>query len=69
MNSTTILGGTKKTFFSKDFKGGTSTTILGGTDIDLSQADIHGTVVLELNQVLGDRLLLLFDNTLFLGEN
>jgi hypothetical protein len=53
INSTTIMGGTKKTYFTKDFKGGVSTTILGGTDIDLSQADIQGTVVLELNQFLG----------------
>lgn len=62
INSTTILGGTKKTFFSKDFKGGTATTILGGTDIDLSQADIHGTVVLELNQVLGGTKLIIPSN-------
>lgn len=48
-----VLGGTKKIIFSKNFKGGEVTSFLGGTELNLSQADIHGRVVLDLTQVLG----------------
>jgi predicted membrane protein len=48
-----VLGGTKKIIFSKDFKGGEVTSFLGGTELNLSQADIKGRVVLDLTQVLG----------------
>ncbi|MEI9935521.1 MAG: hypothetical protein WDM71_11885 [Ferruginibacter sp.] len=50
---TSILGGIKKNILSKDFKGGDAVSILGGAEINLSQADITGRVVLELTQVLG----------------
>jgi len=48
-----IFGGTKKIILSKDFKGGEAVSFLGGTELNLSQADINGRVVLELTQVLG----------------
>ena len=50
---TTVFGGTKKKVFSKRFKGGETTTIFGGTDIDLTQADIEGTVVVDVVQLFG----------------
>lgn len=50
---TTIFGGTKKKVFSKNFKGGDSTCMFGGTDIDLTQADIQGTVVIDVVQLFG----------------
>ena len=50
---TTVFGGTKKKVFSKKFKGGETTTIFGGTDIDLTQADIEGTVVVDVVQLFG----------------
>jgi predicted membrane protein len=50
---TTVFGGTKKKVFSKKFKGGESTCIFGGTDLDLTQADIEGTVVIDVVQLFG----------------
>ncbi|MCW5909865.1 MAG: cell wall-active antibiotics response protein [Cyclobacteriaceae bacterium] len=50
---TTIFGGAKKKVFSKQFKGGESTCIFGGTEIDLTQADINGTVVIDVVQLFG----------------
>ncbi len=48
-----ILGGTKKIIFSKNFRGGEATSFFGGTELNLSQADIQGRVVLDLTQVFG----------------
>ncbi|MBN8577197.1 MAG: cell wall-active antibiotics response protein [Cyclobacteriaceae bacterium] len=50
---TTIFGGAKKKVFSKNFKGGDTTCFFGGTDIDLTQADIQGTVVIDVVQMFG----------------
>jgi predicted membrane protein len=38
---------------SKNFRGGEATSFMGGTELDFTQADIQGTVVLELTQVMG----------------
>ncbi|HMG82347.1 MAG TPA: hypothetical protein VK559_04885 [Ferruginibacter sp.] len=48
-----VFGGVKKNIVSKDFKGGEAVSFLGGTELNLSQADINGRVVLDLTQVLG----------------
>lgn len=48
-----IFGGVKKNILSKNFKGGEAVSFLGGTELNLSQADINGRVVLDLTQVLG----------------
>lgn len=58
IDSTSIFGGTKKIIVSKDFKGGEIVNIFGGSEIDLTQADINGTVRLELTQVFGGTKLL-----------
>jgi len=50
---TTVFGGNKRKVFSKNFQGGEATCIFGGTDIDLSQADINGTVVIDVVQLFG----------------
>jgi predicted membrane protein len=52
-DDTTIFGGNKRKVFSKNFKGGEATCIFGGSDIDLSQADINGTVVIDVVQLFG----------------
>jgi predicted membrane protein len=57
-----ILGGTKKIIFSKNFKGGEATSFFGGTELNLSQADIHGRVVLDLTQVFGGTKLIVPSN-------
>ncbi|HYG03189.1 MAG TPA: DUF5668 domain-containing protein [Chryseosolibacter sp.] len=53
IDSVTILGGIKRNIISKNFKGGEAVTILGGTELNLSQADTQGVIVLELTQIFG----------------
>ena len=53
LDSVSVLGGIKKVIVSKNFRGGEATSFLGGTELDFTQADINGTVVLELTQVMG----------------
>jgi predicted membrane protein len=53
IDSTSIFGGVKKIILSKNFKGGDITCFMGGAEIDLSQADIQGSVVLDVTQVFG----------------
>lgn len=48
-----VFGGAKKIIFSKNFKGGEIVCFMGGAEVDLSQADIQGTVMLEANQIFG----------------
>jgi predicted membrane protein len=43
----------KRTILSKDFKGGDIVNIFGGTDLDLTQADINGRVVIDITQLFG----------------
>lgn len=49
----TIFGGDKKQIISKDFKGGESVCAFGGVEINLTQADITGTAVIEIVQMFG----------------
>ena len=53
IEAVSVFGGTKKNVVSKNFKGGEIVSILGGAEINLSHADINGTVVLEVVQILG----------------
>jgi predicted membrane protein len=53
IDATSIFGSTKKSIISKDFKGGDITTVFGGTDLNLTQADINGTVMIDVTQVFG----------------
>jgi predicted membrane protein len=53
IDSTTFMGSVKKNILSKNFKGGDITNVLGGAEINLSQADFEGTIVLEITNVLG----------------
>ena len=48
-----VFGSTKKKMLSKDFKGGDINTVFGGHDLDLSQADLNNTAVIEANIVFG----------------
>jgi len=48
-----VFGGANKIVLSKNFKGGEINCFMGGAEVDLSQADIQGTIVLEVNQVFG----------------
>lgn len=53
LESVSVFAGVKKNVVSKNFKGGEITCVMGGAEINLSQADIQGRVILEVTQVLG----------------
>jgi predicted membrane protein len=53
VDTTSVFGGVKKNIVSKNFRGGDIVNIFGGSEIDLTQADINGSVRLELTQVFG----------------
>jgi len=62
IDSTAIFGGVKRNIISKNFKGGDITNIMGGSEIDLTQADINGTVTIDLTQVFGGTKLIVPSN-------
>jgi predicted membrane protein len=53
LDLTSIFGGHKRKLFSKNFKGGEVVNIFGGTELDFSQADIQGTVIIENTNIFG----------------
>ena len=53
LDSTVVFGGAKRNIISKNFRGGDVVTVFGGTEINLMQADLTGTVTLELTQLFG----------------
>lgn len=59
LDVTSIFGNVKKVIYSKDFKGGEIVSIFGGAEIDLSQADIKGPVVLEIVSFFGGTKLII----------
>lgn len=48
-----VLGGVKRTIFSKNVTGADINAFMGGAEINLSQADIQGRVVMDINLVMG----------------
>ena len=59
---TTIFGSNKRRIIAKNFKGGEATCIFGGADIDLTQADIEGTVKIDMVQLFGGAKLIIPSN-------
>jgi len=53
IDTVSVFGGVKRTILSKSFKGGEIVNIFGGTDLDLTQADINGHVIIEVTQLFG----------------
>jgi len=53
LDAVSVFGGVKKTILAKDFKGGDIVNIFGGAELDLTQADINGRVVLDITQIFG----------------
>jgi predicted membrane protein len=53
LNATAFFGGVNKTILSKNFMGGDITNVFGGTELDFTQADIHGRVVIDITQLFG----------------
>ena len=52
-DSTSIFSGTKKVILTKNLQGGDITCVFGGCEIDLSQADIQQSAVIDLNFIFG----------------
>lgn len=69
LETVSIMAGVKKNVITKDFKGGEVTCVLGGAEINLSQADINGKVILEITQVFGGTLLIIPSNWDVQSEN
>ncbi|EHQ28404.1 LiaF transmembrane domain-containing protein [Mucilaginibacter paludis] len=53
LDATSIFGSCNKTILSKNFKGGEIINIFGGAEIDFTQADINGRVVIDVTQIFG----------------
>ncbi|NEU08683.1 cell wall-active antibiotics response protein [Flavihumibacter sp. R14] len=68
LNSTSIFGGIKKTIVSKNFKGGEIINFFGGAELNLMQADIQGTVKLEVTQVFGGTKIIIPANWIIHSE-
>lgn len=62
IDSTCIFSGSKKVILSKNFKGGDIVNVFGGSEIDLMQADINGTAVLEVTAIFGGATLIVPSN-------
>jgi predicted membrane protein len=63
-----VFGNIKRNVISKDFKGGEMSIVMGGGELNLSQADINGTVSLEVNAVLGGARLVVPANWMIKSE-
>jgi predicted membrane protein len=68
IDTTSIFGGTKKVILSKNFRGGDMVNIFGGSEIDLTQADVNGTAVLEVTAIFGGATLIVPANWVVKSE-
>ena len=50
---TAVFGGVKKKMLSKQFKGGDTVAVFGGAELDLTQADIQGRVMIDCFNMFG----------------
>ncbi len=53
IDATVVLGAVQKNIVSKNFRGGDITVFMGGTEINLTQADIQGTAIMDITQIMG----------------
>jgi predicted membrane protein len=53
-----VFGAVKKNLYSKTFKGGEIVSVFGGVDLDLSQADFEGKIVIESVNIFGGATLI-----------
>jgi predicted membrane protein len=53
LDTVSVFGGVNKTILSKNFKGGEIVNIFGGAELDFTQADIQGRVVIDITQIFG----------------
>ena len=53
LDAVSIFGGVNKTILSKNFRGGEIVNVFGGAELDFTQADIQGRVVIDITQIFG----------------
>lgn len=53
IDATAVFGGVKKNVLTKTFKGGDITTFMGGAEINLTQADFNGRVMIDCFNMFG----------------
>ena len=53
LDTVSVFGSVKKIILSKDFKGGEIVNIFGGAELDFTQADINGRVIIDITQLFG----------------
>ena len=53
LESVSIFAGSHQVVFSKNFKGGEITAVFGGCDVNLTQADFDGQVVIDVTAIFG----------------
>lgn len=53
LDSVNVFGGSNQIVYSKNFKGGEITAVFGGCDVNLTQADFEGQVIIDVTAVFG----------------
>ncbi len=53
IDSVNVFGGSNQVIYSKNLKGGEITAVFGGGDINLTQADFEGQIVLDVTAIFG----------------
>ena len=53
LHISSIFSGVNRTVLSKNFQGGNISCVFGGAEVDFTQADINGRVILRIEQVFG----------------
>jgi len=54
-----VFSGVKRSIISKNFQGGDIACVFGGAEVDLTQADINGTVTIKVEQVFAGTKLII----------
>lgn len=62
LDAVSVFSGVKKTILSKSFKGGEIVNVFGGTELDFTQADISGRVIIDITQIFGGTKLVVPSN-------
>lgn len=68
IDSVSFFGGITKTVVSKNFKGADIVSFFGGTDVNLSQADFHERIVIDITNVFGGTTLTIPNNWEVISE-
>ncbi len=53
LDTVSVFGSVKKTVLSKNFRGGEIVNVFGGAELDFTQADINGKVIIDITQIFG----------------